>query len=155
MMRRFGFAAAFALLSLPVSAQDTNVLAQEYVNMPEVQNMITEMFSARSMGAQVKASLPPNVTIADEQEQKIGELMSAAMAEIRPKMQDLMVTSSAEIFTAPELEALIAFYQSEHGAAIMSKTQPMFARIMATLAPDMQALQTRVGPELLKILQEE
>lgn len=81
--------------------------------------------------------------------------MSEAMNELRPRLEELMVTGSAEVFTAPELQALIDFYRSEHGAAIMSKMQPLMAQTMGQLAPEMQALQQRVAPEIIKIMQGE
>lgn len=155
MIRRCALTAAFALLTTSSFAQDTTALAQEYVNMPEVQNMITDMFSPQSMGAQVIANLPPGMIITNDQERQIGEVMSEAMNELRPRLEELMVTGSAEVFTAPELQALIDFYRSEHGAAIMSKMQPLMAQTMGQLAPEMQALQQRVAPEIIKIMQGE
>jgi len=53
------------------------------------------------------------------------------------------------------LQALIDFYGSEHGAAVMSKMQPFMASIMGKLQPEMQALQAQVGPKIVEILQEQ
>ena len=66
-----------------------------------------------------------------------------------------MICGSAQTFSAAELQALIDFYGSEHGAAIMTKMQPFMAPVMGQLAPEMQALQAKVGPEIAQIMQGE
>jgi hypothetical protein len=152
-MKRLHLAAAFVLLSTPTFAQDTTALAEQYTNMAPVQNMITTMFSPEAMGNQIALSLPPTISLSDEQKGEIGVLMSTAMNELRPRLQELMISSTAQTFTAPELEALIGFYGSEHGASIMTKMQPLMANVMAELAPEMQAMQAKVGPDIVRIIQ--
>lgn len=153
-MKHLIHAAAFALLATPTFAQDTTALAQDYVDLPAVQSMITAMFSPETMGEQMANSLPPSITLSPAQQTRIGEVMSAAMNKMRPRLEELMVSGSAETFTAAELDAMIAFYQTEHGAAILTKSAPFMTKVMGALAPEMQALQTEVGPEINKILQE-
>lgn len=154
-MKRLHLAAAFALLATPSFAQDTLTLSTQYVNMPQVQNMITSMFSPEAMGRQVALGLPPNVTLTDDQEGQIGQVMSEAMNELRPRLQELMITSTSEAFSVGELQALIDFYGSEHGANIMTKMQPLMTNIMGQLAPEMQALQAKVGPDIVRIMRGE
>ena len=153
-MKRFFLAVVFSLLTTSVFAQDVNELAKKYVNMPEIQNMISDMFSPVAMGNQVAANLPANITLTDEKKQRIGVVMSEAMNDLRPRMETLMISTSAQIFSAGELTALIEFYGSEHGASIMAKMTPFMANVMAQLQPEMQALQNKVGPEVAKIIQE-
>lgn len=147
-----------ALLSLSLStaqAQTAEELAKTYVNMPEVQQMMTDMFSPQSMAAQVVASMPPDVTLSEAQQTAIGELMSGEMTTLRPKLEELMQTTTAEVFTAEEIDALITFYSSEHGGAIMGKMGPMMQQVMGGLAPDMQAMQTRITPKMIEIMSSE
>lgn len=153
-MKRTLLAAVLTLMTAPAFAQDTTALAEQYVNMPEVQTMISEMFSPEAIANQFEATLPPGMTVTEDQKARVGELMSAEMSAIRPRMQELMISGSAETFSAPELRALIDFYSSEHGAAIMTKMQPFFTSVMNKIAPEMQAMQARIAPELIKILQE-
>ena len=80
--------------------------------------------------------------------------MSQAMNELRPRMEELMISSSAAVFSADELQALIDFYASEHGASVMTKMAPLMANVMGQMQPEMLALQQKVGPEIAKILQE-
>jgi len=130
----------------------TEKLAQEYVNMPEVQRMIDDMFSPEAMGAQMAGQLPPGFEVDDEKRMKIGKLMSDGMQSLRPKMQELMASNAAEVFSEEELQALIDFYGSEHGAAVMAKMQPFFQKTMAELAPDMREMQKSVVPQIMEIL---
>ena len=88
----------------------------------------------------------------DEKRMKIGKLMSEGMQSLRPRMQELMASNAAEVFSEEELQALIDFYGSEHGAAVMAKMQPFFQKTMAELAPDMREMQKSVVPQIMEIL---
>lgn len=154
-MKRFHLAAALALLTTPVFAQDTQALAEKYVNLPGVQQMITNMFSAENMANQIAAGLPANITLTDDQKQRIGQLMSGAMNDLRPMMETLLTNASAQTLSVPELQALIDFYSSEHGSAVMSKMQPMMAALMAKMAPEMKTMQAKITPQLIEILREQ
>lgn len=154
-MKRLHLATAFVLLSSPAFAQDTLTLATEYTNMPQVQNMISSMFSPDAMGKQVALGMPPSITLTADQQSQIGLVMSEAMNELRPRLEELMISSTAETFSVEELQALIGFYRSEHGAAIMTKMQPLMTSVMGQLAPEMQALQAKVGPDIVRIMRGE
>lgn len=145
------------MLALPsvTSAQSDELLslASEYANMPQIVQMMDDMFAPDSMAAQFIGSLPANVKVSDEQAQQIGGLLSGVMVDIRPRMQELMIQTSAEIFSADEIRALIAFYSSEHGASVMSKMQPLMQRVMGALNPVLQQKMQSVQPEIIKIMQ--
>ncbi len=122
--------------------------------MPEIQNMMTEMFSPAAMGNQIRASLPAELAADEDKIHQIGVVLSDAMNELRPDFEKTMVSISSETFSAGELQALIDFYSSEHGAAVMKKMTPFMADVMSRLSPEIQALQTKVAPEIAKILQD-
>lgn len=153
-MKRSILVAAFGLLTTPVFAQDTTSLATQYVNMPEVQDMMTDMFSPTNMGNQIAASLPANVVLSEDKKRQIGLIMSEAMGDLRPKMEELMVSVSAKTFSADELIALIDFYSSEHGASVMTKMTPFMTNVMGQLQPEMQALNIKLMQEFERILQD-
>lgn len=153
-MKRLLLAAAFGLLTSPAFAQDTNALATQYVNLPQVQNMMSEMFSPTTMAKQFAASLPANVSLSEDKKQQIGVVLSEALREMRPRVEELMVDISASSFSAGELRALIDFYSSEHGAAVMEKMPLIMTTVLSRLQPEMQALQLKMGPEILRIVQE-
>ncbi|MEP3633104.1 MAG: DUF2059 domain-containing protein [Shimia thalassica] len=135
-------------------ASDVESLAREYVAMPQVQQMMEDMFSPSSMAAQMTAALPAHVQLTDEQVQKIGTIMSKNMIELKPKLEEIMYRSSIATFDAEELRALIDFYSSETGASVMAKMQPFMQTTMTELAPEIQSVQQKIVPEIAKILQE-
>ncbi len=130
-------------------------LARQYVSMPEVRQPMTDMFSPKAVGAQVAASLPPGVKLTDDQIARIGTLMSNALNNLRPRLEELMISGSAETFSTDELQALIDFYRSEHGATIMTKMTPFMTNVMVKLGPEMQAMQQQIMSQTLEMLQEQ
>jgi len=136
------------------SAQRVEELANQYGNLPQVDKLMTDMFSPNSMAAQFSAGLPPSVTLSDEKKLKIGTLMSTEMNKLRPRFKQLMIEGSAKTFNADELTALIGFYSSQHGASVLSKMQPFFQNVMAEMAPEIQGIQKNILPQLLEIIQE-
>ena len=46
------------------------------------------------------ANLPPGVLINNQQEEQIGIVMSEAMNALRPRLEELMISASAETFKA-------------------------------------------------------
>ena len=150
--RSYILAAVVAVhFSAPVLADERQALAEEYVNMPEVQQMITDLFSPDVLLGQFEAGLPDTVTLSEGQKLRIGTVLSDALNDLRPKIESVMIESSADTFTTEELVALIDFYRSEHGAAVMSKMQPFMQRSMSELGPVMRQLQVEITPELVKI----
>lgn len=150
---RYAIATALCLALTPAAvAQDTQALAEEYVRMPEVQQMITDMFSPASMAAQFKTGLPPGMELTDSQSDRIGVLMSETMNGFRPRMEELMISSAAKHFTAVELQALIEFYESEHGANVMAKMQPYMQDVMGAMMPEMMTAMQGVSGEIQTIM---
>lgn len=154
-------ASAFALsaaLALPAAAQDAapdaQALAEQYVALPGVQQMMTDMFSPEAVMAQMMAAMPPDATLTQDQQDRIGALMSERLGALRPSMEAAMVSASAQTFTPEELQAMNDFYGSEVGASILAKTQPMMAQVMGQIGPEMQAAQQAVIPEVMAIMQE-
>ena len=143
------------VLAGPALADDRLDLAQQYTQLPGVQSMIDDMFSPETMSAQVRATLPPGLNLSEGKMARIGQLLSREMNKIRPDLEAIMTTTSAEQFTAEELEALIAFYSTEHGASVMSKMPAMMQNVMAQLAPQMQIMQQNTAGEIAAIMQGE
>ena len=158
-MRKLAAAGALALMLAglaPASAwaQSVEELAQEYANMPEVQSMMDEMFSADAMTAQFSAGMPPGMGLSEDKAMRIGQLLSDQMQKLRPRLTELMIESSARSFSAEELQALIDFNRSEHGASVMRKMKSYFQDVMVELGPDMVAMQQEITPQMMEILQE-
>ncbi len=144
-----------AALMLPLPAlADTATLAQDYANLPAVQQMFDDMFSPEALAQQFKASVPPGTNVPEDKLSRIGALMSTEMNKLRPEMTRIMVSGMADVFTEEELSALIAFYSSEHGESAMRKMQPFMASIMGQLAPRMTEMQQATLPKIIAIMQE-
>lgn len=154
-MRRFTMTFAAALICAAPSFADTAALAREYIELPSNQAMVDDMFSAEAMAANFLLGVPPGTDIPAEKVTQIGQVLSEGMATIRPKMMAEMEATMTTLFTEPELEALIAFYKSEHGATVMQKTQGMMQTVMANIAPEMNAMQQETLPKILEIMQAE
>lgn len=143
---------AFTLAS-PLGAQDITQLAQDYVNMPEIQTMMADMFAPDAVLAQFKASLPASIELNSDQETRIGALLSNAMLEMKPQLEGLMIDGLTEHFSADEIAALIDFYSSEHGASVMTKMQPFMQDVLAQLAPQLNSTMQDVSPRIVEIIQ--
>ena len=65
-----------------------------------------------------------------------------------------MIENSARVFTTEELKALLDFYSSEHGAAVMSKMHTFMQETMGALSADIQQVTQQVTPEMTKIMME-
>ncbi|WP_167767002.1 DUF2059 domain-containing protein [Jannaschia formosa] len=156
-MTRFLTAGALCLaLAAPAWAQDdTRALAEEYVALPGVQVVMDEMFAPEALVAQFMSQIPPTVEVSEAKQARIGALMSEALGSLRPELEAAMIESSAATFTAPELEALIAFYETEEGASVMTKMQPMMADFLARMGPRLTEMQQGIVPEVIAILQAE
>jgi hypothetical protein len=141
------------LVAGSATAQDINDLAREYMGLPAVQEMMTDMFSPGTMGQQFVNSLPPGMSPSDEQVAQIGVILSEAMGEVRPDMESLMERQSAVVFTEAELQAMIDFYGSDIGASILKKNTSFFTATMAELNPKIiAAVQMRQG-DIMQVLQ--
>ncbi|SFE20140.1 DUF2059 domain-containing protein [Roseivivax sediminis] len=146
---------AAALPAAAAAQEDVSELARDYVELPEVQTMMDEMFAPESMAQQFQSGLPPSVTLTDAQREEVGVILSEAMNGLRPEMEEVMITGSANHFTAAELQALIDFYSSEHGGAVMAKMQPFMQETMGTMMPRIQAQMQEVTPQLIEIIEGE
>lgn len=106
------------------------------------------------MAAQFEARLPPGIQLSDDQRERIGVIMSEGMMRVRPRLEQLMVEGMATNFSVDELQALIDFYSSEHGATVMRKMQPFMQQVMGELGPELNAMQKEMIPKVVKIVQE-
>ena len=154
MIRTLSALACVMAVAAPAAAQDLEALARQYAEMPATQRMMDEMMSPETLIAQFMATIPPGTEVSEDQQARIGALMAEALSDLRPQMEEAMVASTAATFTAPELEALIAFYGSEVGASVMGKMQPMMQDFMGRLGPEMGEMQRDLIPEVVRILGE-
>ena len=142
-----------AVLAAPAMAQDTRALAENYADLPAVQDMMDAMFSPEAMAVQFRAGLPPNAPITDAQVGEIAQLLSRELDTLRPRFSEVLVATTAEVMTAEELEAMIGFYSTDIGASVLRKTQTIMSVFTQQLGPEIAGLQQRILPEVAQILQ--
>ncbi|WP_292023793.1 DUF2059 domain-containing protein [Maritimibacter sp. UBA3975] len=145
---------ALVTAALPARAQDVRALAETYADLPEVQAMWDDVFSPLWLSNQFRLGVPPEVEISNDQLDRIGVLLADQMEGLRPQMRAMMVETMAGAFSADEIAALVAFYQSKHGAAVMAKMPGFTTRYSAALAPMIQAAQQSVLPQISAIMAE-
>lgn len=145
---------AASMLMHVAYAQDDELLeaAEEWVNLPGVQQLIDDTFAPEGFAGQIAASLPPSMGVTQEQLDELGKLMAGKMAPFRPDMEQAMIAGAAERFTIDEIKALSEFYQSPQGASAMSKMQPYMQDSIAVILPQMMQASRELGPDINRIL---
>ncbi len=163
-MKRLVLAAAlllsapFACAAPPSDAQIDTLM--DTMDMRKVVNdMMAQMDSvSRNMG---KTMLGENVSA--EQQKKFDRVLSEQQILARKtltweKLSPIYHRVYAQLFTADEVQAMTAFYGSEHGRSIMTKMpqamQLSMQEMMPLLQSMMQDMQKTISSELSKTQQE-
>ncbi len=154
LLTSLAFALALVAFAGTAQAQSRLELARQYVQLPGVQKMMVEMFSPETMYEQMKASIPPNAKISNSKKRRMGNVMSQAMMQLLPAFNKIMIKDAARVFTKAELKAMLAFYSTPEGSAILSKSVTFSNRALRQLAPQMQQMQQAVAPAIIKILKD-
>lgn len=144
-------AAVIAFLATPSLAQDNLALAKQYMSLPAVENMITEMFSGDIMVAQMEANMG-GITLSETQKQKLSTLMGGLMTKLRPQVNDAMLKTTAEIMTAEEIKYMIEVYSTPLGASIVGKTAEMMTRSQALMGPAIMEEMMSAMPQIQEIM---
>jgi hypothetical protein len=135
-------------------AQSRRQLAKQYTELPAVQAMMREMFSANTMYEQFSVGMPDHVKITNAQKRRIGEALSSEMMKILPEFNKVMIKESARAFTKDELKAMIAFYSTPEGSAILAKTTSFMSHTMRGLQPSIERVQEAMIPQMIEILRD-
>lgn len=120
-------------------------LTRRYIELTmtdQFEDSLTEMISDQVAMDPTSRDLPP------EDRRFIADLTAELTADMIPQMLDEMVPVYARTFTETELEALIAFYDTEMGRTILRKTMesmPEASRAAMTVVPQMlEKMATRI-----------
>ena len=87
-----------------------------------------------------QASVAPTNRVPDEDRLFIADLTTELLTELMPEMMDRVVPVYARGFSEVELTALIAFYETDLGQSIITKTyamMPEMTQAMAAVMPRM------------------
>lgn len=114
-------------------------LTRRYVDLmmsDQFETMIRQMID-------IEASMDPEARDMPEEDRRfVADLASELVTDMIPQMLDEMVPVYARTFSEAELEALIAFYDSEMGRSIINKTYASM--------PDATAAAMTVMPQMME-----
>ena len=142
-------AAAAALLAAPARAADDAALkaaAAAYVRHPVVQRTIDGMWSADTVQAMLTAVVrAQGLALRPGQTEALTRILGEEFARIRPRFEALLADAAVETYSAAELGALVAFYDTELGASATVKSGRVMRSFNARAAPVLRGLFKRLG----------
>ncbi|MEP2640674.1 DUF2059 domain-containing protein [Roseobacter sp.] len=121
---------------------DRIAAATAYVNSQGQQALMGDMLSPQGVMAQM-GLLGGNLT--PDQQELIATIVSDELTTVRPAMERAMIDGMADTFSLDEINALAAFYSSEHGASAMRKMTPFMAQTMQSIGPVFQQMQANLA----------
>ncbi len=132
--------AACALLAAPALAQGQPSarqmeLSRRYVQLAQgdqIESVLRQMMAADTSSD--LEGLPA------EDREFLLDVTSEILADLMPKMMEAMAPAYAETFTEAELEALVAFYDTEMGRSIINKNFEIMPEInvaVETIIPEL------------------
>ena len=142
--------AACALLGAPALAMAQDAPSARQLELTRRYVQLMQGDQMEDMLRQMMATDPTNdmsdLPAADRE--FLMDLTAEIVADLMPKMMEAMVPAYAATFTEAELEALIAFYDTEIGHSIIDKTylvMPEINTAVASVIPEMfQKMAARV-----------
>jgi len=145
-------AAFLALAASAAFARDDDearrAAAETYVALPAVREMIAGTLDPDALVAQFRATVPVADQLTESQFRTLAEIATEEIGAIRPQMMETMRDQAAETFTLAELEALVAFYGSPEGEAILGKTGPFMQEYMRALGPTLQTTMRTISERI-------
>jgi uncharacterized protein len=138
-----GLILALTLLSAPVAMAETQA---EQTQKLALANKFIVLIQGEQLGAslgQMTAMMMPEADgMSPEDAAEFQAMMSEVTAGMMPRMFEAMAPIYADIFTLEELQALVAFYQSDVGRSMISKSYaaaPRMAEAMQAIMPELMA----------------
>lgn len=138
-----------ALLALASAAfaQTNQEAAERYARLPGVQKLIDDMFGPGFIEPMLNALGYGNLPA--DKKAKVVRIIQEELQTVRPAVEAAMISAAAATFSVGELEAMIAFYSTQEGEAILVKQQPYNQAYLGLLGADIQQMQARVMGRIL------
>jgi uncharacterized protein len=128
-------------MAAPADSTAREALVRRYFKAMEFERLMDSMVASMTP-VMVEQTAKHNPELTAEQRQMIADVVQQAMHEVMtPKLIEMNVSIYAEAFSESELRALVTFYESPEGRAIMRKTpalMPKAAAIARELMPQME-----------------
>jgi len=148
------FALAFALILAPLA------LADEAAKAAKVEQLLTVMNVEQQQKQMMDQMSQMVISQFKEQMAKQGTVSPAEMAKMEDrqkklfaliadktswqKMKPVFVKAYADTFTEPEIDGIVAFYQTPSGKAMIEKQPALTAKIMQTVQEQMADLMPQI-----------
>lgn len=104
-----------------------------------VEDMMKSIFD----GSMPTTSTPEQKAAGEKVSQKIIENTKA----ISEKMRPVIVQVYSEVYSDDEIDAMLAFYESAAGRAMVTKQPLIMSKVMAALMPEIQRLAKEAAPK--------
>lgn len=155
MTRKIAMMAAAAFLTVvagPALAEDRAALkaaVERYVRHPVTQSVLDTVLSLDTTRSHVVNHMQAHGgTLRNDQVEALSLIIQQELDRIRPHMERLMITSATETYSLEEVQALIAFCDTEIGASAMSKSGRFMQIFNAGAGPQFKRLLVRLGERI-------
>jgi len=149
-----GLILALTLLTAPAAmAETTDVSTEKLALANKFIALIQGEQLGASLGQMMAMMMPESTTLSAEQATEVREAMAEATASMLPRMFEVSAPIYADIFTLEELQALVAFYQSDVGRSLMSKSYAAAPRIATAIQGIMPELMADMGDQMCNRLE--
>ncbi len=127
------------------ATEETRELAARYLSLPAIQKMNDDLYG----GNVIDSMMAMQDSLPEEIRKQLATILSEEFAKIRPGMEEAMIESAAATYSAEELQAMIAFYESPEGASVAVKTAPFTQKTFEIFGPQMEEFQKAVVTRLM------
>ncbi|WP_018631703.1 DUF2059 domain-containing protein [Neomegalonema perideroedes] len=127
------------------ATEETRELAARYLSLPAIQKMNDDLYG----GNVIDSMMAMQDSLPEEIRKQLATILSEEFAKIRPGMEEAMIESAAATYSAEELQAMIAFYESPEGASMAVKTAPFTQKTFEIFGPQMEEFQKAVVTRLM------
>ncbi len=144
MRNRFLPAVAILLLGLTpaLAQQETAALAERYMKLPALQNMLDSILGPDFVNPMM-AAMGGDALPQDKRDQ-LAKIVSEEVSAVRPQMEKAMIQAAGQTYTVAELEALIKFNSTPEAVSIMGKLKSFNAAYFAGFGTTMQDMQSKI-----------
>ena len=127
------------------ATEETRELAARYLRLPAIQKMNDDLYG----GNVIDSMMAMQDSLPEEIRKQLATILSEEFAKIRPGMEEAMIESAAATYSAEELQAMSAFYESPEGASVAVKTAPFTQKTFEIFGPQMEEFQKAVVTRLM------
>ncbi len=130
------------------ATEESLALAERYLTLPAIKRMNDQLYG----GNVLDSMLGMQTDLPEEVKATMARILKEEFARIRPDLDAVMIRTAAETFTIPELEAMIAFYETPEGESVAAKTAPFATKTFENFSEGLAEFQQTVVKRLMEEL---